>query len=300
MTELGNRLKEARLAKGMSLDDLQTATKIQKRYLVGIEEGNYSVMPGKFYVRAFIKQYAEVVGLHPEELFEEFKSDIPAAMSEDIPEKLSRVQSRKDISGGASKFFDILPKILIAVFIVGVFAVVYYFVEQFSGNNATDPAETGENPSVNVENNIAEDSDENNNSSDGENGANDENAEDEPVQDPEPPAQEVTVAESSGKNTAYELRNSDKFELKLVSTGKSWVSIKNGKGFSFFEGTLTSESESASTQTVDLTKEEEAVLIIGNAANTEIYINGEKIEYAVNPNDIVTQHINIRYSADTE
>ncbi|MFL6517543.1 MAG: helix-turn-helix domain-containing protein, partial [Bacillus sp. (in: firmicutes)] len=56
MTELGNRLKEARLAKGLSLDDLQSMTKIQKRYLIGIEEGNYASMPGNFYVRAFIKQ----------------------------------------------------------------------------------------------------------------------------------------------------------------------------------------------------------------------------------------------------
>ncbi|RKJ30729.1 helix-turn-helix domain-containing protein, partial [Butyricicoccus sp. 1XD8-22] len=40
MAELGTRLKEARLSKGYSLDDLQEITKIQKRYLVGIEEGN--------------------------------------------------------------------------------------------------------------------------------------------------------------------------------------------------------------------------------------------------------------------
>ena len=77
LTELGNRLKEARLVKGLSLDDLQEITKIQKRYLIGIEEGNFSSMPGKFYVRAFIKQYAEAVGLEPEEIFEKFNSEIP-------------------------------------------------------------------------------------------------------------------------------------------------------------------------------------------------------------------------------
>ena len=69
LTELGNRLKEARLSKGYSLDDLQEITKIQKRYLVGIEEGNYSIMPGSFYVRAFIKQYAEAVGLDSKVIF---------------------------------------------------------------------------------------------------------------------------------------------------------------------------------------------------------------------------------------
>ena len=95
MTELGNRLKEAREAKGLSLDDLQELTKIQKRYLIGIEEGNYSMMPGKFYVRAFIKQYCEAVGLDSEEIFEQYKSEIPSVYSEELPEQLSRVQSRK-------------------------------------------------------------------------------------------------------------------------------------------------------------------------------------------------------------
>jgi cytoskeletal protein RodZ len=61
VTELGNRLKEARLAKGLSLEDLQSITKIQKRYLIGIEEGNYSSMPGNFYVRAFVKQYQQLI-----------------------------------------------------------------------------------------------------------------------------------------------------------------------------------------------------------------------------------------------
>ncbi|MCG6183460.1 helix-turn-helix domain-containing protein, partial [Anoxybacillus sp. LAT_26] len=68
MTELGKRLREAREEKNMSLDELQEMTKIQKRYLIGIEEGNYAIMPGTFYVRAFIRQYAEAVGLDPDEL----------------------------------------------------------------------------------------------------------------------------------------------------------------------------------------------------------------------------------------
>ena len=62
--EVGERLKEARQAKGYTLDDLQQITKIQKRYLVAIEEGNLNVLPGNFYARAFIKQYADTVGLN--------------------------------------------------------------------------------------------------------------------------------------------------------------------------------------------------------------------------------------------
>lgn len=89
MTELAIRLKEAREEKGMSLDELQAATKIQKRYLTALEEGNYDVIPGNFYVRAFIKQYAEAVGLDSDQLFEEYKKDIPNTYHDDVSEKIS-------------------------------------------------------------------------------------------------------------------------------------------------------------------------------------------------------------------
>src|SRR6185312_8878937 len=102
----------AREEKKLTLDELQNLTRIQKKYLVGIEEGNYSIMPGKFYARAFIKQYAEAVGLQPEELFDEYKNEIRLAYEDDLPEQLSRVQTRGSISANASKFMEVLPKIL--------------------------------------------------------------------------------------------------------------------------------------------------------------------------------------------
>ncbi|MEH7344813.1 RodZ domain-containing protein [Bacillus sp. JJ1532] len=306
MSELGVKLKEARLAKGLSLDDLQVATKIQKRYLIGIEEGNYSMMPGQFYIRAFIKQYAEAVGLQPEELFEQYKSEIPSTINEDIPEKLSRVQSRKDITSGGSKVFDILPKILIAVFIIGAAAVVYYFVTQKGdGNEDKDLADNSGNEQVRLEEseNFSKDSNANSdaNSDKESSKADEENeaTEDEAKEETPPaPKQELTVVETSGKNSIYELKNADKFELKVVSTGKTWVSVKNGKGTSFYQGTLTKgDTES---QLLDFSKETEAALIIGNSLETEIYVNDEKITFAIDPAQVVTQNITIRYLTSNE
>ena len=128
MSELGNELKKAREANGLSLDDLQQLTKIQKRYLVGIENGDYGMMPGKFYVRAFIKQYAEAVGLNPEELFEQYSNEVPSVREEEVPEQLSRVQSKKTMSAPQSKVLEVLPKVLLVVFILGiaVFAWVFF------------------------------------------------------------------------------------------------------------------------------------------------------------------------------
>ncbi len=54
MTDIGTILKEARKEKGLTLDDLQQTTKIQKRYLIAIEDGDFAALPGKFYVQKLL------------------------------------------------------------------------------------------------------------------------------------------------------------------------------------------------------------------------------------------------------
>ena len=68
MLTIGKTLREAREARGYTLEHVQEVTKIQKRYLLAIEEEDFDIMPGHFYTRAFIRQYAEVLGADAEAL----------------------------------------------------------------------------------------------------------------------------------------------------------------------------------------------------------------------------------------
>jgi len=292
LSELGNRLKEARLLKGLSLDDLQDITKIQKRYLIGIEEGNFSSMPGKFYVRAFIRQYAEAVGIEPDELFEDFKNEIPNTVNNDIPGQISRVQSRKSISNSGSKILDVLPKVLIAFLIIGIFVFVWYLLAQKDSGNSADETTPKDKQEVTYEE-----------SSDYSSGDKDEQLEEKKQEDnaeekddvkEETSAldQELSVAEANGDQSIYELKNADKFELKIVSTGETWVNIKNSKGDSVFQGMLTKGG--TESQTIDLSQETESMVVVGDSTATEIYVNGQKLEYAVSPTEEVRQDITIR------
>ncbi|WP_021878656.1 RodZ family helix-turn-helix domain-containing protein, partial [Paenibacillus sp. P22] len=79
MSELGQTLRTAREEMGLSLDQVQEMTKIRKHYLTAIEEGNYAALPGSFYARAFVKNYAEAVGLNADELLNYYKNELPAA-----------------------------------------------------------------------------------------------------------------------------------------------------------------------------------------------------------------------------
>jgi len=298
LTELGNRLKEARLAKGLSLDDLQSMTKIQKRYLIGIEEGNYASMPGNFYVRAFIKQYAEALALDPDEIFETYKGEIPASLNDELPQQLSRVKTHKSISESNSKIFDILPKVLIGVFVIGVASLLYYFVYKHAGDN-TNESINKENEPVKIvkSENLEKEKVEENKKDDTEEKKDTTEQKEQKTTVEETPKQEITAVKSSGRNSTYELKNADKFVVKLVSKGQTWVSIKNGKGKSFFQGLLKSGDNES--QTEDLSAESEAVLRIGNAADTDIFVNDQKLEYAV-PATANVQNITIQYVLKNE
>jgi cytoskeletal protein RodZ len=293
VTELGNRLKEARLAKGLSLDDLQSMTKIQKRYLIGIEEGNYSAMPGNFYVRAFIKQYSEALQLNPDEIFETYKSEIPASYHDDLPDQLSRVKTRKSITEGNSKIFDVLPKILIGIFVLGAAGLLYYFLLNHVGSNSneslnkeTDPVKMAQSESLKNANDKVK-----NKKKTSEKATTKDNKENPPVE--ATPKQELSVVGSSGINSTYALKNADKFEVKLVSRGQTWVNVKNKQGKSYFQGLLSTTS--TPSKTIDLSPESEAVIVVGRTVDTDIYVNDQKLEYAIAPTDVVRQNITIQY-----
>ena len=80
---IGEALRDARIAKGYTLDDLQQTTKIQKRYLIAIEDENFSDLPGDFYVRAFIKQYADTVELGGSELLDQYADQMPSTKTQE-------------------------------------------------------------------------------------------------------------------------------------------------------------------------------------------------------------------------
>lgn len=296
MTELGNRLKEAREAKGLSLEDLQELTKIQKRYLIGIEEGNYSMMPGKFYVRAFIKQYCEAVGLDSEEIFEQYKSEIPSVYSEELPEQLSRVQSRKTIPAGDSKVVELLPKILAAVLVIGAAVLIWVLVLNYMSNPDNDDKKDAKQSDAVDYNKSEEFNKEEKNADQKQNEEKSDSSEkknevDTAVKDEEK-EQNLAVTSSSGKNSTYELKNTDTFKLKVTSKGSPWVGIKNGEGKLLFQGTI----EKDKSQEIDFTNEKEAVINIGRAYETEIYVNDEKLEYSISPTEVNTQLVTIQFT----
>lgn len=63
MEEFARFLRENRQARGLSLDDMEARTKIKKRYLMAMEDGDFSQLPDAAYRRAFVRLYARELGL---------------------------------------------------------------------------------------------------------------------------------------------------------------------------------------------------------------------------------------------
>lgn len=71
MNSLSEKLRTARESRGLSLDDIAAATRIQLYILKAIEEGNFSLLPQP-YTRAFIRSYAKEVGLNEAEILRDY------------------------------------------------------------------------------------------------------------------------------------------------------------------------------------------------------------------------------------
>ncbi|WP_018660188.1 helix-turn-helix domain-containing protein [Heyndrickxia acidiproducens] len=295
MTELGSRLKEARKEKGISLDDLQEMTKIQKRYLKNIEEGNYDSMPGKFYVRAFIKQYAEAVGLQPEELFEEYGNEVPSTQTEELPEQISRVQTRKRVAPDSVKVLNVLPRILVVAVIIAVLFLIWFVVSSLAGNNNKNKLGSGSSGNVSVQQSSDVKSSEKataHHSSPSTETPKKSSATKEKKNSERPAGQKLEVVSSNGFTTTYKLSNTDQFKLELKTNGgQSWVQVKNSGGTTNFQK-LMNDGDS---QSADLSKQKEATLTIGNTANTQIFVNGKKLSYEIPVTKEVRQDIVIQF-----
>ncbi|MBO9540082.1 helix-turn-helix domain-containing protein [bacterium] len=68
LAEIGQQLKEARLGRKRSIEDIAFETHLKASHLQAIEEGDEQSLPEPVYVKSFIRKYAQAVGLPADEL----------------------------------------------------------------------------------------------------------------------------------------------------------------------------------------------------------------------------------------
>ncbi|MDO1605140.1 DUF4115 domain-containing protein [Lactobacillus sp. YT155] len=155
MDEIGQRLRAARIEKGLTIDDIQQTTKIQKRYLIAIEEGQFDQLPGEFYVRAFMKQYAQAVGLDSRALLGDTVIEKPQtqpepteqpnnndrAVSDSVNRELNKESKQKQKSRNSDRTIETiknyLPQVIVIVLVVIIVGTIFTIANQNKANNQT-------------------------------------------------------------------------------------------------------------------------------------------------------------------
>ncbi|AAP27651.1 MULTISPECIES: helix-turn-helix domain-containing protein [Bacillus] len=294
MTELGQKLKEARGTKGLSIDQLHEITKIQKRHLVAIEEGNYDVLPGAFYARAFIKQYADAVGLNGEELLVEYQSTIPQSEKRDVPQVSTGQKTQETMQKSSSwPIADHMPKILVALLVIAVGVVIWFVFQALTGK---DDEKVPNTQSEKIEVKKAENSplDTKKDEVKAEEPKKEEPKKEEPKKEEQPAQptgqQEVKVVGTTGKVSTLEIHNNKTLELEISGKGASYVDVKDDAGNEVLNTTI----QDGQTEKRDLSTAKEVRLNIGNATNVEVKLNGQVVAYPLDPEKELHQRLVIK------
>lgn len=173
MDKLGRRLREAREAKGSTLEEAEDATRIRAHFLESLEAGDFAAFPGgHVQVRGFLRIYARYLDLSAEDVLGRYSSEVNGteiSNSEAVsagnssnpgepPDDLTAIRFRpRDIPVGSSlpRWMNVRTVIIVGLaltLLLAVLALVTYILNQPEDSillaplGAAAPAERGPAP----------------------------------------------------------------------------------------------------------------------------------------------------------
>ncbi|SDT47339.1 protein RodZ, contains Xre-like HTH and DUF4115 domains [Paenibacillaceae bacterium GAS479] len=271
MSELGQTLRTAREEMGLSLDELQEMTKIRKHYLVAIEEGNYSALPGSFYARAFVKNYAEAVGLNAEEVLGYYQNELPSAPQATSTEPTAAPQPPRKASTSRStseRFGRLGFSVLMWAFLGLIVFLLWMFVIRDDNNKTADQTDntpfTTATPGPSNLPGAA--------SPGPGTGTPGPSTSPSPSPSPTPSSGAVEFDRKSGSTDHYKVTGQPTMQIKF--SGGAWIEVRKGGR----DGELLHNKSAESGETLEVPLDSVIYMNTGRADNTEIIIDGTVLE----------------------
>jgi cytoskeleton protein RodZ len=143
---LGEKLRQAREERGISISEVAEQTRISPHYLDSIENDDYRTLPGGIFNKGFVKSYAKYVGVDEQEALQDY-SRLIASQEGEVSEdpKTYRPEVLTDDRTSAST----LPTIIIAVIILGLMAWGLITLVNYIQNNPSAPTVANTNTAAN-------------------------------------------------------------------------------------------------------------------------------------------------------
>ena len=74
---LGAGLRRAREMSGKTFDELSAVTRVHKKYLIALEQGEHSILPSRVFTLGYVRAYASALGIDEQLAVERYKREAP-------------------------------------------------------------------------------------------------------------------------------------------------------------------------------------------------------------------------------
>ncbi|UJP02532.1 MAG: DUF4115 domain-containing protein [Nitrosomonas sp.] len=286
---VGHLLRNARTAKGLSIDDVSRQLRLSAQQIEAIEKEDFEKLPGRTFLRGFIRNYANLVQLDPIPLLQMLpESTRVISTYERTPFK------NKQISFSSNREKPGNHSLIIAIILFVIILGAYFLFENGGWNKNSDISAASEEiketktesattsveiqlplPGV-VKNTFNtsdlpanKPSDVSNTVSGAENAAVQADAKAESAAENKSVVEKAEKTEKTEKTAAVD-KNTGHLYFKF--TGDSWIKVVDGKGVTVFEQLKKSGSEQIVTGKRPLS------LVIGNASGVNLTYNDKEID----------------------
>ncbi|MEP6703303.1 MAG: helix-turn-helix domain-containing protein [Acidobacteriota bacterium] len=135
---LGEKLRQAREERGISISEVAEQTRISPMYLELIETDNYKTLPGGIFNKGFVRSYAKYVGIDEQEALQDYAQLIAA--NEEVVDEPHRRYRPEVLTDDARSASSIVPTVVFAGIILALMTGGILFVVNYIKNQPDAPA----------------------------------------------------------------------------------------------------------------------------------------------------------------
>jgi cytoskeletal protein RodZ len=126
MKKAGDLLKEARIQKKLTIEEVHEGTKIRPSYIEAIENSNYTIFHSLTTIRGFLRNYANFLDLNPESIIAVHRRE----------ESIKSLSNKKRLPLGLNNFhISSNVFVVLAALLVVSSVIVFLFISIFRSQN---------------------------------------------------------------------------------------------------------------------------------------------------------------------
>ena len=244
---IGRALRQARIAAGLTVDDVSNATRVRVAIVHAIEEDNVAPCGGDVYARGHIRTLARAVHLDPAPLLEQYAAEHGARPAPTPAAPLFEAERIRPDRRAPNWTAAMVAAIVVVIGFVG------FTLIKGTGSSGTVDTPVAKGPAATTPKPVS----------------------------PTPKSSKPAAQKPEPSESAIAAAPRDKVTVQVSATdGRSWISAKDHNGRTLFDGLL----KKGDSQTFQ--DKEKIDLVLGDAGAIQLYVNGKKIQDDFRPGQV--------------